>query len=200
MLIPKPSKTKQPILKHLAESGGPVKRARITESMGKQFKLTKKELAKEMPKGGKRFATKIGVAVNEMKASGLVESTSRGYVEITPKGRGGLNGLTTHAGTTTNGRRKPGKPKAQSAKQLSITPGKQDDKLLQRTTDIVIPLSDKMPSASNRYRKSSKAHTRHIETGKFIGTIHTKQTVGKRENTRGERLQDGRNSDHERYP
>ena len=108
MTIPTPSETKMPILKHLAQSTKPVKIANITESMGRHFKLTTKELAEEMPKGGKRFTTKVGVAIDEMKVKGFVRSVSRGFVEITPQGRAGLQ-----AGTITSGRRPGRPPKAQ---------------------------------------------------------------------------------------
>ena len=132
MTIPKPSETKQPILKRLAQSKKPVKLAAVTESVGKHFKLTKKEMAEEMPKGGKRFAARVGVAVNEMKSAGLVRSPRHGLVAITPKGRTGLK-----TGTVTDGR-KPGRPKTtQTAKQPSATPNKRDDKMVQRTTEIV---------------------------------------------------------------
>lgn len=131
MTIPKPSQTKQPILKRLAQSKKPVKLAAVTESVGKHFKLTKKEMAEEMPKGGKRFAARVGVAVNEMKSAGLVRSPRHGLVAITPKGRTGLK-----TGTVTDGR-KPGRPKTQTTKQPSATPIKRDDKMVQRTADIV---------------------------------------------------------------
>lgn len=53
MPIPKPSETKQPVLNYLAKAKEPVKVVTITESMGKYFKLGKKELAEGMPKNGK---------------------------------------------------------------------------------------------------------------------------------------------------
>ena len=132
MTIPKPSETKQPILKRLAQSKKPVKLAAVTESVGKHFKLTKKEMAEEMPKGGKRFAARVGVAVNEMKSAGLVRSPRHGLVAITPKGRTGLK-----AGTITDGRKLGRPPKLQTARQSSATPDKRDDKMVQRTTEIV---------------------------------------------------------------
>ena len=130
MPIPKPSQTKQPILKRLAQSKKPVKLAAVTESVGKHFKLTKKEMAETSPKGSKRFAMCMIAATKEMKAAGLVKSPRHGYLAITPKGRTGLK-----TGTVTDGR-KPGRPKIQ-AKQSSITPIKRDDKMVQRTTEIV---------------------------------------------------------------
>ena len=120
--LPTPGETKMPILKHLAQSTGPVKIAHITESMGRHFKLTAKELAEEMPKGGKKFTTKVGVAIDEMRAKGFVRSVSRGFVEITPRGREGLQAGTitsrrrlgrppmAQVKAPTNGRRKPGRP------------------------------------------------------------------------------------------
>ena len=133
MTIPKSGQTKQPILKYLARSKGSVKLATITESVGKQFKLTKKEMTQQMPKGGKRFAARVGVAVNEMKSAGFVKSPRHGLVAITAKGRTGLK-----TGNLTDGRRNPVRPpKSQTAKQSSATPAKRDDKLLQRTTEIV---------------------------------------------------------------
>ena len=167
MAIPTPSATKKPILKYLSKSRKPVKISHITDSMGKQFKLSKKEIEEQMPKGGRKFATKIGVAVEEMKKSGLVKSTGRGFVEITAKGRTGLKtGAVTDGRKkpgpkakakpatngrkrgrpgrppkakvkTKNGRRKPGRPKMKTAKQSSATPDKRDDKTVQRTTEIV---------------------------------------------------------------
>lgn len=140
MTIPKPSETKQPIMRYLAQSKEPARIAYITELMGIHFKLSKKEIAEQMPKGGRRFATKIGVAIDEMKAKGLVRSTGRGYVEITQQGRERLQ-----VGGMMDGRRKAGRPpKARPAtqrsatKQPSITPIKRDEKLVQRATDIVI--------------------------------------------------------------
>ena len=178
MTIPTPGETKKPILKHLSKATKPVKISHITESMGKHFNLSKREIEEQMPKGGRRFATKVGVAVEEMKSAGLVKSTGRGFVEITAQGRTGLQDGTITRGkpgpkakakspangrkrgkpgrppkaksangrrkpgrpktkVATNGRRKPGRPKMQTAKQPSITPIKADDKMVQRTTDIV---------------------------------------------------------------
>ena len=164
MTIPTPSEIKKPALKHLSKATQPLKVAHITDSMGKHFNLSKREIEEQMPKGGRRFATKVGVAVEEMKSAGLVKSTSRGFVKITAQGRTGLQegtitkkkpGRAPKAKTLTNGRkrgrpgkhpkaksangrRKPGRPKMQTAKQLPATPVKQDDKMVQRTADIVM--------------------------------------------------------------
>ena len=195
MTIPTPSETKQPILDHLTKTGGSVKISHITESMGRHFKLSKEEIEEQMPKGGRKFATKVGVAVDEMKSAGLVKSTGRGYVEITAKGRTGLQEGTitrkkpgrpakakleavtngrkkrgrppkvkiesangrrkpsrpkAQAKVPTNGRRKPGRPKMQPAKQPSIPAVKQDDKLVQRTTDIFRSYVEKNSVTANQ--------------------------------------------------
>ena len=79
MTIPTPGETKMPILNYLSKTGEPAKIAHITELMGKHFKLTAKELAEEMPKGGKRFTTKVGVAIDEMKVKGFVRRLQGGF-------------------------------------------------------------------------------------------------------------------------
>ena len=189
MPIPKPSETKQPILYYLTQAGKPVKRAAITESMGKHFNLTKNEMEETSLKGTKRLAMSVIAATKEMKAAGLLQSPRHGYLSITAKGSEEL-GLKAEAGTegserrkpgrppkvktltngrkserfggppkaqpvSTNGRRKPGRPKAQvkvptngrrkiggppksQIVQQPVVPAiKPDDKMIQRTTDIV---------------------------------------------------------------
>ena len=209
MTIPTPGETKMPILNYLSKTGEPAKIAHIAELMGQHFKLSKREIAEEMPKGGRKFATKIGAAIDEMKAKGFVRSTGRGFVEITPQGRAGLRAGTiisrrrgrfgrppmaqvtvpangrrkpgrppkTQTGALTgvslgagnppkaqvkapiNGRRKPGRPKAQPATQLSATiqpsadPAKRDDKLVQKTADIVISYVGKNTVSPNQVPK-----------------------------------------------
>ena len=204
MTIPTPGETKMPILNYLSKTGEPAKIAHITELMGQHFKLTAKELAEEMPKSGKRFATKVGAAIDEMKIKGFVRSVSRGFIEITPQGRAGLQAGTiisrrrfgrppmaqvtvsangrrkpgrppmakteavtngrrkpgrppmTQAKAPTNGRRKPGRPKTQPAtqisapRQLSTTPVKRDDKLVQMAADIVISYVGKNTVPANQ--------------------------------------------------
>ena len=133
MTIPKSSETKQPILKYLSKARESTKIATITDLMGAHFRLSKKEMAEEMPKGGKRFAVRVGVALNEMKSAGFVKSPRHGHVVITAKGRKGLQ-----SGSITDGRRKADSPrKTQTIKQLPVTLAKRDDKMVQRTTDIV---------------------------------------------------------------
>ena len=109
MPIPKPSETKQPILNYLTNAGKPVKKSDITELMGVHFNLSKREMEETSLKGSKRFAMCIIAATKEMKAAGLIKSPRHGYLAITAKGRGGLAGSTTQAGSA-NGRRKPGRP------------------------------------------------------------------------------------------
>ena len=213
MTIPTPSETKKPILKHLSKSTKPVKISHITDSMGKQFKLSKKEIQEQMPKGGRKFATKIGVAVEEMKKSGLVKSTGRGFVEITAKGRTGLKtgavtdgrkkpGPKAKAKTATNGRkrgrpgrppkakvktkngrRKPGRPKMKTAKQPSIPSTKRDDKMVQRTTEIVA-------SYVGKNTVSVKQVPKLIETvyATFQGLGSSKKPVVKRKYTRRKKV------------
>ena len=165
MAIPKPSETKQPILKYLVKAGKPVKKSAITETMGKHFNLSKREMQETSLKGSKRFQQCIIAATKEMKAAGLVKSPRHGYLAITAKGSGfdGSKATVTDGRkrgrpgrppkvksangrrkpgrpktkVATNGRRKLGRPKMQTAKQLPITPIKADDKMVQRTTDIV---------------------------------------------------------------
>ena len=168
MPIPKPSETKQPILNYLTNAGKPVKVSDITELMGVQFNLSKREMEETSLKGTKRLAMSITASTKEMKAAGLVKSPRHGYLAITAKGRGGLQagGITSgkkpgrppkakvkakngrrkpgrpkmQVKATTNGRRKPGRPpKTQTATQLPATISKQDnDKLVQKAADIVI--------------------------------------------------------------
>ena len=110
MPIPKPSETKQPILNYLTKAGRPVRKAAVTEAIGQHFNLTKKEMEETSLKGSKRFAMCINASMKEMKAAGLIRSHRHGFLEITPKGRGGLAGSITQAGTATNGRRRLGRP------------------------------------------------------------------------------------------
>ena len=115
MPIPKPSQTKQPILNYLTKVGRPVNKAVMTEDIGKRFNLTKNEMEETSLKGSKRFAMSINASIKEMKAAGLIRSFY-GLLEITPKGRGWFAGSPTQAGTSTNGRRKPGRPPKAQAK------------------------------------------------------------------------------------
>ena len=227
MTIPTPGETKKPILKHLSKATKPVKISHITESMGKHFNLSKREIEEQMPKGGRRFATKVGVAVEEMKSSGLVKSTGRGFVEITAQGRTGLQeGTITRkkpgrkAKSPANGRKKRGKPgrppkaKVKSANgrrklgrpkskvatngrrklgrpaksqtgitQPSVTPIKQDDKMVQRTTDIVMSYVGK-----NSVRAKEVPGLIESIYGTLSGLGTSSKPVGKRKYTRRKKV------------
>ena len=194
MPIPKPSETKQPILNYLTKAGRPVKVSAITEFVGQHFNLSKKEMEDRSPNGTKRLVISVNASTKEMKAKGLAKSPRRGFLEITPKGRGGLTGLTTQAviatngrrkpgrppkvqvaaptngrrkpgrppmtqaKAPTNGRRKPGRPKTQPATQFSaprspspsVTSMKRDDKIVQKTADIVVAYVGKNTVPANQ--------------------------------------------------
>ena len=176
MPIPKPSETKQPILNYLSKAERPVKVSAITEFVGQHFNLSKKEMEDRSPNGTKRLVISVNASTKEMKAKGLLTSPRRGFLEITPKGRGGLAGSTaqaviatngrrkpgrppmTQAKAPTNGRRKPGRPKTQPATQFSaprspspsVTSMKRDDKMVQKTADIVVAYVGKNTVPANQ--------------------------------------------------
>ena len=195
MTIPKPSQTKRPILNYLAKAGKPVKKAAITETMGKHFNLTKKEIEEQMPKGGKKFASCITAATKEMKAAGLVKSPRHGFLAITAKGSG-FDGLKATAKNghkkrgrpgrppkAKNGRRKPGRPKMQPTKQPSIPATKQDDKMVQRTTDIVRSYVEK-----NSVRVKEVPSLIESIYGTLSGLGSSSKPAGKRKYTRRKKV------------
>ena len=215
MPIPKPSETKQPILNYLTKAGKPVKVSVITELMGTHFKLSKKQMEEKSPKGTKRLAMSITASTQEMKAAGLVKSPRHGFLAITPKGRGGLQagGITSgkkpgrppKAKSTNgrrkpgrppkaqvkakNGRRKPGRPKTQPAKQSSITPIKRDDKLVQKTVDIVVSYAGNntiKPKQIPELIKSTYAALSGLGSSPASSSSH--KTVGKRKYTRRKKI------------
>ena len=199
MPIPKPSETKQPILNYLTNAGKPVKVSAITELMGVQFNLSKKEMEERSLKGTKRLAMSITASTKEMKAAGLIKSPRHGYLQITAKGRGGLAGSTTQAGSangrrkpgrppkakSTNGRRKPSRhPNTQTAKQLTATINKQDnDKLVQRTADIVISYAGNNAAKPKQIPEIIRS-TYAALSGLGSSSASSRKTVGKRKYTR----------------
>ena len=224
MPIPKPSETKQPILNYLSKAGKPVKKSDITELMGVRFNLSKKEMEETSLKGSKRFAMCIIASTKEMKAAGLIKSPRHGYLQITAKGRGGLAGSTTQAGSangrrkpgrppkakSTNGRRKPGRPpkvqvkakngrrkhgrpKTQpatlpSVKQISATISKQDnDKLVQRTADIVISYAGNNTIKPKQIPEIIKS-TYAALSGLGTSSVSSRKTTGKRKYTRRKKI------------
>ena len=200
MPIPKPSETKQPILNYLTKAGKPVKVSVITELMGTHFKLSKKQMEEKSPKGTKRLAMSITASTQEMKAAGLVKSPRHGFLAITPKGRGGLQaggitsgkkpGIPSKAQVKAkNGRRKPGRPKTQPAKQSSITPIKRDDKLVQKTVDIVVSYAGNntiKPKQIPELIKSTYAALSGLGSSPASSSSH--KTVGKRKYTRRKKI------------
>ena len=229
MPIPKPSQTKQPILKYLAKAGKPVKKAAITETMGKHFNLTKKEMEETSLKGSKRFQQCIIAATKEMKAAGLVRSRGHGYLAITAQGLTGLQEGTVidgrkkpgskakakspangrkkrgrpgrppkvkakngrrkpgrpkaQAKASTNGRRKLGRPKMQPAKQPSIPATKADDKMVQRTADIVRSYVEK-----NSVRAKEVPSLIQSIYGTLSGLGSSSKPVAKRKYTRRKKV------------
>ena len=222
MPIPKPSETKQPILNYLTNAGKPVKKSDITELMGVHFNLSKREMEETSLKGSKRFAMCIIAATKEMKAAGLIKSPRHGYLAITAKGRGGLAGSTTQAGSangrrkpgrppkakvkakngrrkpgrpkmqvkaTTNGRRKLGRPKMQPAKQPSITPIKRDDKLVQKTADIVVSYAGNNTVKPNQIPEIIRSTYAALSgLGSSSASSTSGKTVGKRKYTRRKKV------------
>ena len=179
----------------------------ITELMGTHFKLSKKQMEETSLKGSKRFAMCIIAATKEMKAAGLIKSPRHGYLAITAKGRGGLAGSTTQAGSANgrrkpgrppkakvkakNGRRKPGRPpKTQTATQLPATISKQDnDKLVQKAADIVISYAGNntvKPNQIPEIIRSTYAALSGLGTSPASST--SGKTVGKRKYTRRKKV------------
>ena len=215
MPIPKPSETKQPILNYLTKAGKPVKVSVITELMGTHFKLSKKQMEEKSPKGTKRLAMSITASTQEMKAAGLVKSPRHGFLAITAKGRGGLQAGGTTSGKkpgrppkakstngrrkpgrppkaqvkAKNGRRKPGRPKMQPAKQPSITPIKRDDKLVQKTADIVVSYAGNNTIKPNQIPEIIKSTYAALSgLGSSSASFSSRKTVGKRKYTRRKKV------------
>ena len=215
MPIPKPSETKQPILNYLTKAGKPVKVSVITELMGTHFKLSKKQMQEKSPKGTKRLAMSITASTQEMKAAGLVKSPRHGYLVITAKGRGGLQagGITSgkkpgrppKAKSTNgrrkpgrpskaqvkakNGRRKPGRPKMQPAKQPSITPIKRDDKLVQKTAEIVVSYAGNNTVKPNQIPEIIRSTYAALSgLGSSSASSTSGKTAGKRKYTRRKKV------------
>ena len=215
MPIPKPSETKQPILNYLTRAGKPVKVSAITELMGTHFKLSKKQMQEKSPKGTKRLAMSITASTQEMKAAGLVKSPRHGYLAITAKGRGGLQagGITSgkkpgrppKAKSTNgrrkpgrpskaqvkakNGRRKPGRPKMQPAKQPSITPIKRDDKLVQKTAEIVVSYAGNNTVKPNQIPEIIRSTYAALSgLGSSSASSTSGKTAGKRKYTRRKKV------------
>lgn len=90
MSIPSYQEMKRPILEYLADVQEPVKLAVLREGLAKRLCITEKALEERLPGGGKRFSNRVGWAVHELKAAGLVESVRHGYSKITQSGRGTL--------------------------------------------------------------------------------------------------------------
>ena len=182
MTIPKPSETKQPILKLLSKSKKPVKKAAITESIGKHFKLTKKEMAETSLRGSKRLAMSIIAATKEMKEAGLVRSPRHGYLAITAKGRAGLQ-----SGTVTDGRKLGRPPKSQTAKQPTITSTKQNDKTAQRTTEIVASYVGKKAVSAKQLPGLIESVYATLQ-GLGSSSAPSRKTAGKRKYTRRRKI------------
>ena len=220
MPIPKPSEMKQPILNYLTNAGKPVKVSVITEMMGVQFSLSKREMEETSLKGTKRLAMSITASTKEMKAAGLVKSPRHGYLQITAKGRGGLAGSTTQAESANgrrkpgrppkakstngrrkpgrppkaqvkakNGRRKPGRPKMQPAKQPSITPIKRDDKLVQKTAEIVVSYAGNNTVKPNQIPEIIRSTYAALSgLGSSSASSTSGKTAGKRKYTRRKKV------------
>ena len=142
----------------------------------------------------------------------LLKSPRHRYLQIKAKGRGGLAGSTTQAGSANrrrkpgkppkaqvkakNGWRKPGRPKIQpatqipSAKQLPSTISKQDnDKLVQRTADIVISYAgNNAVSAKQIPEIIENTYAALSGLGSSSASSTSGKTVGKRKYTRRKKV------------
>ena len=87
MTIPSSDQVRQPMLKHLAQAGGPVKLSIITKELGRHFGLTEQEMNLRIDSGRRQFDTRVTSAVMDLKRNGSVETPGHGYWEITPIGR-----------------------------------------------------------------------------------------------------------------
>ena len=87
MTIHSSDRVRQPMLKHLAQAGGPVKLSVLTKELGRHFGLTEQEMNMRIDSGRRQFHTRATTAVLDLKKNGSVEIPGRGYWEITPIGR-----------------------------------------------------------------------------------------------------------------
>ena len=87
MTIPSSDQVRQPMLKHLAQAGEPVKLSVLTKELGRHFGLTEQEMNMRIDSGRRRFDTRVTTAVLDLKKNGSVEIPRHGYWEITPIGR-----------------------------------------------------------------------------------------------------------------
>ena len=97
MTIPTYKDTRQPILEHLARLESPVKMEVLIRAIAQHFKLTPEEMVERTDSGRKKFAGRMGVAVMDLKSSGLISSPRHSYMEITQKGRESI-GTTSQLG------------------------------------------------------------------------------------------------------
>lgn len=86
MPIPGYQDTMGPVLR-AASSGAECSIKDITTDLARQFALTPEELETRLPSGGSLFANRVHWATTYLKKAGLLESTGRGQVSITPEGR-----------------------------------------------------------------------------------------------------------------
>ena len=87
MTIPSSNQIRQPMLKHLAQAGEPVKLSVLTKDIGRHFGLTDQEMNMRIDSGRRQFDTRATTAVLDLKRTGSVETPRRSYWEIMPIGR-----------------------------------------------------------------------------------------------------------------
>ncbi len=88
-MIPDYQTLMRPVLE--AASDGKIHIKDITAALAEQFKLTEEEKAHLLPSGKQTtFANRVHWARTYLKQAGLVESTKRGYITITERGKKAL--------------------------------------------------------------------------------------------------------------
>jgi len=87
MAIPPMKDILLPLLRFAATEGQAVSAGRAIEKMAEHFRLSPEQLGEQLRSGSLRFATRVRFAKLYLQQLGLVESSGRGFFEITDEGR-----------------------------------------------------------------------------------------------------------------
>lgn len=88
MAVPDYQSVMLPLLKFAAQKGAETSTSEAVEVLAKEFGLTEDDLKEMLPSGiQSTFANRIGWASTYMKKAGLLETTRRGFYQITDRGR-----------------------------------------------------------------------------------------------------------------
>lgn len=88
MVVPDYQSLMLPLLKYAETRNGELTTNESVEILAKELELTEEDLREMLPSGTQStFGNRVGWAATYMKKAGLLESTRRGYYQITTRGR-----------------------------------------------------------------------------------------------------------------